>query len=91
MAGAAPSVDTLAESRELQSCLAGKLRDLPYDYRAPIAHRDIEGRSNQEVADALDMSLPAAKSHIRSARMQLREDVDGWRSRRDAIMPTDQS
>jgi DNA-directed RNA polymerase specialized sigma24 family protein len=43
MAGAAPSVDTLAESRELQSCLAGKLRDLPFDYRAPIALRDIEG------------------------------------------------
>jgi len=43
MAGATPSVDTLAESRELQSCLAGKLRNLPFDYHAPIALRDIEG------------------------------------------------
>lgn len=91
MAGAAPPVDTVAEGRELQSFLARRLRDLPFDYRAPIVLRDIEGWSNQEVADALGLSLPAAKSRIHRARMQLREEVDGWRTRQDALPPIDRS
>jgi RNA polymerase sigma-70 factor (ECF subfamily) len=70
------NVDTLAENRELSSFLAEKLRDLPFEYRAPLVLRDIEGWSNQEVADALDLSLPAAKSRIHRARSQLRDIVE---------------
>lgn len=70
------NVDTLAENRELSSFLAGKLRELPFEYRAPLVLRDVEGWSNQEVADALELSLPAAKSRIHRARSQLRDLVE---------------
>lgn len=70
------NTDTLAESRELSSFLAAQLRELPFEYRAPLVLRDIEGWSNQEVADALELSLPAAKSRIHRARLQLRDVVD---------------
>lgn len=70
------NTDTLAESRELSSFLAEQLRELPFEYRAPLVLRDIEGWSNQEVADALELSLPAAKSRIHRARLQLRDVVD---------------
>ncbi len=73
------NVDALAENRELSSFLAAQLRELPFDYRAPLVLRDIEGWSNQEVADALDLSLPAAKSRIHRARIQLRDIVDARR------------
>jgi DNA-directed RNA polymerase specialized sigma24 family protein len=36
------------------------------------------GLSNQEVADVLELSLPAAKSRIHRARMQIREDFLRW-------------
>lgn len=70
------NVDTLAENRELSSFLATQLRELPFEYRAPLVLRDIEGWSNQEVTDALELSLPAAKSRIHRARSQLREVVE---------------
>ena len=83
VAGSTPSTHAVAEGRELQSFLAARLRALPFEYRAPIVLRDIEGWSNQEVATALGLSLPAAKSRIHRARIQLREDVDVFRKRQD--------
>lgn len=70
--------DEAAEDRELAECLAERLRALPLDFRAPLVLRDVEGWSNQEVADALGLSLPAAKSRIHRARMQLRAELAAW-------------
>jgi RNA polymerase sigma-70 factor (ECF subfamily) len=71
-------VDLEAESRELLAFVAARIRALPFDYRAPLVLRDVEGWTNEEVADALDISIPAAKSRIHRARMQLREELDAW-------------
>ena len=70
------NVDSIAENRELSSFLAARLRELPFEYRAPLVLRDIEGWSNQEVAESLELSLAAAKSRIHRARIQLRDMVD---------------
>ena len=74
------NVDALAENRELSSFLAARLRELPFEYRAPLVLRDIEGWSNQAVATALELWLPAAKSRIHRARIQLRDMVDARRA-----------
>jgi RNA polymerase sigma-70 factor (ECF subfamily) len=68
-----------AESRELLGFVARRIRALPFDYRAPLVLRDVEGWSNDEVADALGISLAAAKSRIHRARMQLRQELELWR------------
>jgi len=52
------------------------LAALPFDYREAVVLRDLAGLSNEEVADALGLTLPAAKSRIHRGRMQLRELLD---------------
>jgi RNA polymerase sigma-70 factor (ECF subfamily) len=77
-AAAAPAdqPEQAAEAGELQVFLAGCIRRLAPEYRAPLVLRDVVGFSNQEVADALELSLPAAKSRIHRARMQVREQLE---------------
>ncbi len=65
---------------ELRSFIAARLKALPFQYRAPLVLRDVEGLSNQEVADVLGISLAAAKSRIHRARMQLRAELEAWES-----------
>jgi RNA polymerase sigma-70 factor (ECF subfamily) len=70
--------DLEAESRETLTFLAGRVRALPFDTRAPLVLRDIEGWSHEEVADALGISVAASKSRVHRARMQLRAELDAW-------------
>jgi RNA polymerase sigma-70 factor (ECF subfamily) len=67
-----------AEGGELEAFLAGSIRRLPPDYRAPLVLRDVIGLSNQEVADILELSLAAAKSRVHRARMQIRAEFERW-------------
>ena len=66
---------------ELGAFLVARLRALPFEYRAPLVLRDVEGLSNQEVADVLGLSLAAAKSRIHRARMQIRAELEAWERR----------
>jgi len=70
--------DVAAEDHEVQEFLAERLALLPLDFRAPLVLRDLEGWSNQEVADLLDLSVAAAKSRIHRARMKIRQDLELW-------------
>jgi RNA polymerase sigma-70 factor (ECF subfamily) len=56
--------------------LLARIRALPDELRVPLVLRDIEGLSNQEVADVLGVSLPAAKSRVHRARMQIRAELE---------------
>src|SRR5919198_719108 len=76
--------DQVAEEHETQAFLLDRVRRLPIDFRAPLVLRDIEGWSNQEVADILDLSVAAAKSRIHRARMKLREELEQWRRERES-------
>jgi RNA polymerase sigma-70 factor (ECF subfamily) len=62
----------------LRDLLVGELAALPFDYRAAVVLRDIEGLTNAEVAEALDISVAAAKSRIHRGRMQIREALARW-------------
>jgi RNA polymerase sigma-70 factor (ECF subfamily) len=72
------SAQEVAESSELEAFLAERIRALEPEYRAALVLRDVIGLSNQEVADVLELSLPAAKSRIHRARMRIREDLVRW-------------
>jgi RNA polymerase sigma-70 factor (ECF subfamily) len=63
---------------DARAFLIACLRALPDDYRAAVVLRDVEGLSNEEVAEALEISLAAAKSRIHRGRMQLREQLVRW-------------
>jgi RNA polymerase sigma-70 factor, ECF subfamily len=73
-----PPPDVASEERETQAYLLDRVRRLPFDFRAPLVLRDIEGWSNQQVAEMLGLSLAATKSRIHRARMKLRQDLEQW-------------
>lgn len=77
------SPELAAENHEVREFLAARLRELPLGLRVPLVLRDLEDWSNQEIADAMELSLPAAKSRIHRARMQIRYELETWLSERD--------
>jgi RNA polymerase sigma-70 factor (ECF subfamily) len=62
----------------LRDLLVRELAALPFEYRAAVVLRDVEGLSNAEVAEALDISVAAAKSRIHRGRLQIRDALAEW-------------
>lgn len=58
---------------EVSSLLERALAELPEEYRAVFVMRDIDGLSNAEVAEVLDISVPAVKSRLHRSRLFLRD------------------
>jgi RNA polymerase sigma factor (sigma-70 family) len=62
-------------SRETRDILQRAIDGLPDTYRAVLVLRDIEGLSNEEVAEEVGETVPAVKSRLHRARMSLREEL----------------
>jgi len=60
---------------ELHSILEGAIQSLAPTYRTVFVLRDVEELSTEETAAALDLSVPAVKSRLLRARLQLREKL----------------
>lgn len=54
------------------------ISELPVKYRKVFQLKDVEGFSNQEVADILNLSLPAVKSRALRARLYLRDKLSDY-------------
>ncbi|MRI31418.1 RNA polymerase sigma factor SigZ [Endozoicomonas sp. OPT23] len=59
--------------QELSRCLAPLLKELPEKYSTPLQMSELEGMSQQKVADELGLSLSGSKSRIQRGRALLRE------------------
>jgi RNA polymerase sigma-70 factor (ECF subfamily) len=68
-----PEDDVLSD--ESRSTLSRALDRLPEHYRAVVLLRDVEGRSNEEVAGILGESVASVKSRLHRSRMALREQL----------------
>lgn len=71
--------DAAASDRETLAFVTQRLRALPFESRAPLVLRDVEGWSYDEIATTLDLSVAAVKSRIHRARLQLAADYEAWR------------
>ena len=60
---------------ELGEILESAIQGLDPPYRSVFVLRDIEDLSTEETAQALDLSIPAVKSRLLRARLQLREKL----------------
>jgi RNA polymerase sigma-70 factor (ECF subfamily) len=60
---------------ELGEILDAAVESLAPPYRTVFILRDIEELSTEETAEALDLSIPAVKSRLLRARLQLREKL----------------
>ena len=59
------------------------IQGLPASFRTVFVLRDVEGLSTEETAEALDLSIPAVKSRLLRARLQLRERLSRYFRRRE--------
>ena len=60
---------------EISQILSSAVDSLTPPYRAVFVLRDIEELSTEETAEALDLSIPAVKSRLLRARLQLRDKL----------------
>jgi len=82
---ALPDEDLL--TGELDQILAEGLSRLPDELREVFVMRDIEELSNSEVAERLQLTVPAVKSRLHRARLQLRDRLN--RYFQDRMRPRD--
>lgn len=68
-----PSGDVLRS--EVQAVVSEAIQELPVHFRAPLVLREIEDRSYEEIAKALDCRVGTVKSRINRAKAQLREKL----------------
>jgi RNA polymerase sigma-70 factor (ECF subfamily) len=73
-----PNPEQQYTQAELKEILGKTIQGLPPSFRTVFVLRDVEGLSTEETADALELSIPAVKSRLLRARLQLRERLNRY-------------
>ncbi len=79
-----PSPEQLYGREELNRILVRTIGGLPASFRTVFVLRDVEGLSTEETAEALALSVPAVKSRLLRARLQLRDRLSRFFQRQSA-------
>src|SRR6202011_5339483 len=84
-----PNPEQMYNQAELRDILTRTIQGLPEGFRTVFVLRDIEGLSTEETAEMLNLSVPAVKSRLLRARLQLRERLNRYfkKSKRDGAKP----
>jgi RNA polymerase sigma-70 factor, ECF subfamily len=77
-----PNPEQQYSQAELREILGKTIQGLPAGFRTVFVLRDVEGLSTEETAEALGLSIPAVKSRLLRARLQLRERLSKYFKRR---------
>ncbi len=78
-----PDPEALYGQSEMADILRRTIQGLPPGFRVVFVLRDVEGLSTEETAETLGLSIPAVKSRLLRARLQLRERLSRYFKRRD--------
>ena len=78
-----PDPEALYGQSEMADILRKTIQGLPPGFRTVFALRDVDGLSTEETAEALGLSIPAVKSRLLRARLQLRERLSRYFKNRD--------
>ncbi len=73
-----PNPEQQYTQHEVKGILQRAIQSLALPYRAVFQLRDVEELSTEETAEALDISVPAVKSRLLRARLQLREKLNRY-------------
>jgi RNA polymerase sigma-70 factor (ECF subfamily) len=74
----APDPEQNYGQAELAGILRKTIQGLPQGFRIVFVLRDVEGLSTDETAEMLGLSIPAVKSRLLRARLQLRERLSRY-------------
>jgi RNA polymerase sigma-70 factor (ECF subfamily) len=80
-----PNPEQQYTQAELRDILDRTIHGLPASFRTVFVLRDVEGLSTEETAEALNLSIPAVKSRLLRARLQLRERLNKYFQRREKV------
>ncbi|HUK26062.1 MAG TPA: sigma-70 family RNA polymerase sigma factor [Terriglobales bacterium] len=78
-----PNPEQQYSQAELRDILTRTIQGLPPSFRTVFVLRDVEGLSTEETAEALELSVPAVKSRLLRARLQLRERLNRYFQKRN--------
>jgi len=78
-----PNPEQLYSQAELKDILSNTIQGLPPGFRTVFVLRDVEALSTEETAEALNLSIPAVKSRLMRARLQLRDRLNKYFKRRN--------
>ena len=73
-----PRLETEVMRQEMYECVWNRLDHLPANYRTVLLLSDMEGFTNNEVAEILGVSLDAVKIRLHRARARLRKDIERY-------------
>lgn len=79
--------DNISMTREMRDILQAAIERLPEQYRAVFVLRDVDGLSNQEVGEILELSIPAVKSRLHRSRLMLRKRLRAYHDEYMGIKP----
>ena len=71
--------DRITEARWQVEDLKRAIARLTPEQRGPLVLRELEGCSYEEIAQALELSIPAVKSRLHRARLELLSAMRPWR------------
>lgn len=69
----APATDKLVIRKEMGDCINEYIDSLPPNYRTVIVLNELEGFTNREIAEILDLSLDNVKIRLHRARTKLKK------------------
>ena len=73
-----------AMNSELGDRIQAAINDLPEDMQTAVVLRDVQGLSNEEAAEVLEISVSALKARLHRGRVALREALAGYLAQREA-------
>ena len=68
----APATDQIVIQKEMRDCINEYVDKLPPDYKIVIVLSELEGMSNKEIAEILDITLSNVKIRLHRARTRLK-------------------
>lgn len=74
--------DDALQNQQLGRALEQAVANLSDDYRVVFLLKDVDGLSNEDIADSLGLSVPAVKSRLHRARLALREQLGEFFTKR---------
>jgi RNA polymerase sigma-70 factor (ECF subfamily) len=78
LAGDGQSLENDALRRATNECIRGVIDRLPENYRVPVILSELQGLSNQQIADVLGLRLDVVKVRLHRGKARLKQELQSY-------------